>query len=120
MYEERGYKGQFGAREGGAIKCFGCGTSNDASSVIMDSMRRIEGASDPDDMSMIAAVQCPQCGERGTLTVMYGPMASPEDNEALRRLGDAREAMRTSGTWDRGEWSPHEDERGQGPPDFAL
>lgn len=120
LYEERGYTGQFGAREGGAIKCFGCGALNEPSSVPMDSMRRIEGVSDPDDMSMVAAVQCPSCGARGTLTVMYGPMAPPEDNEALRRLTDAREALRTSGTWDRDGWAPHEDKRGQRPPDFAL
>jgi hypothetical protein len=85
-FERRGYGGQFGAREGGRILCFTCQTRNDPREVRLDGLRRVEGASDPADMAVVAALRCPRCGARGTGTFMIGPMASPEDNEALRLL----------------------------------
>lgn len=111
VYEQRGYSSQFGAREGGDIKCFQCGTLSDPDTFEMHSMRRIEGVSDPADESLVAALVCPNCSAHGTLTVSYGPMASPEDNEALRRMKDAREALR-AGEWHSELWS----REGGGPP----
>lgn len=102
VYEERGYKSQFGAREGGTIKCFTCGEATSADRVEMDSLRRIEGVSDPADEAIVVALHCPACSARGTLTLMYGAAASPEENDALRLLKDAREALRHS--VQHGEW----------------
>lgn len=56
----------------------------------MWSLRRLEGASDPDDMLAVVAVQCPECGRRGTVTLGYGPAASPPDGDVLRALDDRR------------------------------
>ncbi|GEM_PF-3010525 len=96
-YESRGYKGQFGAREGGRVMCFTCQTRNDPKAVELDSLRRIEGVSDPADMSVVAALRCPKCGAWGTGTFMIGPMASPEDNDALRLMDDVRRCLQSMG-----------------------
>lgn len=100
LYEQRGFTGQFGVREGGAVKCFSCGSTAEPETFEMQSMRRVEGASDPSDMALVAALECPECGARGTLTISYGPAAAAEDNEAIRRMGDVREAIR-AGEWER-------------------
>ena len=49
-------------------------------------LRRLEGASDPDDMLALAALVCAQCGTRGSLLLNYGPSASPEDAGVLDQL----------------------------------
>ncbi len=89
-FEERGYQGQFAAREGGVMKCFSCGARNEPAAVKMDSLRRVEGVSDPADMALIGALTCPKCGARGTATFKYGPDAPPGDADALRLIEDVR------------------------------
>lgn len=92
-FESRGYGGQFAAREGGAIKCFSCGARNEPEQVRMDSLRRLEGVSDPADMVLVGALRCPACGVRGTATFKYGPGAPPGDGEAMRLIEDVRRCM---------------------------
>jgi hypothetical protein len=48
--------------------------------------RRLEGASDPDDMVLVVAAACPVCGARGTVALGYGPEASPEDADLVSGL----------------------------------
>lgn len=74
------------ARPGGRLRCFTCRTDSDAASVEVTALRRTEGASDPDDMLAIAALTCPNCGTRATLTLGYGPESSEDDAEVLLRL----------------------------------
>ena len=95
-YEDRGYRGQFAAREGGVMKCFSCGARNEPTHVRMDSLRRVEGASDPADMALIGALQCPSCGARGTATFKYGPDATPADADAMRLIEDVRACLQPS------------------------
>lgn len=109
LYEERGYGAQFGTRAGGEVKCFTCGNASHPDDLEMRSMRRVEGVSDPADEALVAAVVCPRCDAHGVLTMMYGPMAPPEDNEALRHMRDAREALR------QGVWNAPEFDSGAGP-----
>lgn len=92
-YEERGYRGQFAAREGGVMKCFSCGARNEPTQVRMDSLRRVEGASDPADMALIGALRCPHCGAKGTATFKYGPDATPADADAMRLIEDVRACL---------------------------
>lgn len=92
-YEQRGYTGQFAAREGGDIKCFSCGARMAPQEVEMESLRRVEGVSDPADMALIGALACPRCGVRGTATFKYGPDAPPGDGDAMRLLEDVRKRM---------------------------
>ena len=52
----------------------------------VDSTWRFEGASDPDDESIVLAVRCPACGTRGVLTTAYGAMLSGPEALALAEL----------------------------------
>jgi hypothetical protein len=90
-YEEQGYVMAFSVAEGGKVRCGACRTLSDAQDVHVDAMARAEGASDPDDMAMVAVVRCPWCTVAGTLVVGYGPMASAEDSDVAALLSDERE-----------------------------
>jgi hypothetical protein len=95
QFERQGFRSQFFAREGGELECSNCHTRLAAEEVAVQSMRRVEGASDPADMSVVAAITCPQCGARGTGTFGYGPTSPREDSEVLRRLDQSdRERQR--------------------------
>jgi hypothetical protein len=41
-------------------------------------------------MLAVCAVACPSCATRGTLVLTYGPEATPEDDDVLEQLDDAR------------------------------
>ena len=91
-FEAEGYDAQFAAREGGNVICFSCRAESPASSVELQGLIRTEGASDPADMTAVAALVCPQCGVRGTVVLHYGPDATTEDDDVLRLLDDQRGA----------------------------
>jgi hypothetical protein len=88
-FEALGYTGQFGAQPGGAVRCFSCRQEFPPADVAVDALRRLEGASDPDDMLAILPVRCPRCATKGTLVLAYGPEAPPDDSEVLAALPDA-------------------------------
>lgn len=89
-FERRGYDGQFVVRPGGFLECAKCHERTRADSIHISSIRRVEGVSDPADMSAIGAMSCPHCGARGTATFCFGTRCPPEDGEVLRLL-DQRE-----------------------------
>ncbi|HUQ38741.1 MAG TPA: hypothetical protein VM030_01180 [Acidimicrobiales bacterium] len=93
-YEADGYAGQAAAVEGGLVRCFSCHEDAEPTEVHVDALRRIEGASDPDDMAAIVAFGCPRCGTKATLVLKFGPDASPEECEVL---GDLDERERLTG-----------------------
>lgn len=119
-YEERGYQGQFVAREGGVMKCFSCGARNEPTHVRMDSLRRVEGVSDPADMALIGALRCPSCGAKGTATFKFGPDATPADADAMRLIEDVRSCLQPSSSAPHREAMPqvgldfHPEQRGPG------
>jgi hypothetical protein len=84
--QRQGYSGNFGARPGAMIACSTCGVLVPASTIAMDELRRLEGASDPADMLAVVALQCQRCGARGTLVLGYGPESSSEDADVLAQL----------------------------------
>jgi hypothetical protein len=88
--EAAGHEGQFIARAGGELECLTCRRHVDAAAVGNFDMRRLEGASDPDDMLAVVGLACPACGARGTVVLNYGPTASADDAEVLERLEDPR------------------------------
>ncbi len=73
------------ALEGGRIK-WRCGHEEPAGDVEVGCIRRMEGASDPDDMLAVVAGACPRCGHRGVLVTHYGPTAGPADADVLASL----------------------------------
>ena len=90
-YREAGFAGDFGAEEGASIRCGACGAVIDARRFAMHSIRRLEGASDPADMVVVAATTCPVCGSQGTIVLGYGPMASATDADVLMAMQDRRD-----------------------------
>jgi hypothetical protein len=90
-YTDMGWSSQFAPRPGGVVECESCRTSTAAADVPVLEIRRLEGASDPDDMLAVVAIECPQCGLRGALVLNYGPTANEEDASVLLGLGDPRQ-----------------------------
>ena len=89
-FEAEGFTGQFAAREGALVMCFTCRTESPAGGVTLEGLIRTEGASDPDDMTAVAALVCPSCGARGTVALHFGAEASLEESEVLSALDDQR------------------------------
>jgi hypothetical protein len=88
-FEGEGFHGQFGSAEHGEVQCFTCKHRSPAEAMAVEHLRRLEGASDPDEMLAIVALTCPNCQTRGTLTLNYGPVATVEDDLVLRGLEQA-------------------------------
>jgi len=84
-----GYTTDFAAVPGG-LRCSACGDLHDPGEALVDRIERFEGASDPDDESILVALRCLHCGARGTLVAAFGPTAAPEEADVLVRLVDRR------------------------------
>ncbi|MEZ5410096.1 MAG: hypothetical protein R2761_18850 [Acidimicrobiales bacterium] len=89
-YEEAGYAGQFSVVDDGLVLCYTCRSRTEPESLAVTSMRRLEGASDPSDMLMVAAITCPICATGGVLIMNYGPEASAEQAQVQAALNDRR------------------------------
>ena len=89
-YEDSGFDGSFSPLSNETIECHSCGSTLPAAQFTMASLRRLEGASDPDDMIAVVAVTCPNCAVKGALVLGYGPTASAEDSDILAVLNDGR------------------------------
>ena len=82
-------RGQFAARGGADITCLTCRNHFPAAGVAAHESTRLEGASDPGDMSMVVPVECPVCGASGSLVLRYGPEASADEAAVLVALPHA-------------------------------
>jgi hypothetical protein len=76
---EAGFAGSFVPRAGGALLCTTCRETFQATELEPEQVRRLEGASDPDDEVVVIAAACPRCGAHGSMTLGYGPTASDDD-----------------------------------------
>ena len=88
-YATAGFDGSF-LVDDDAIRCQSCRAASQPSELRISSLRRLEGASDPADMSAVLALICPRCGQRGTVVVMFGPEASAAEVDLLRQARDDR------------------------------
>jgi hypothetical protein len=77
-FEADGFSGQFTVH-GHGVQCVTCRHVTDAHAAAPLRSRRLEGASDPDDMLMVLAFVCESCATKGTVVVNYGPEATPAD-----------------------------------------
>lgn len=77
---EEGYGHQFvPGRDPGTLRCLVCGSTSAVERMTVHDERRLEGASDPDDMVLVEALSCPVCAAGGTIVLGYGPEASADD-----------------------------------------
>ena len=63
----------------GSLHCGACGSVSSIETFGDVWARRLEGASDPDDMVLVVAARCPVCGHGGSVVLGFGPASSPED-----------------------------------------
>lgn len=89
-FAAKGYGGSMWVAENGKLRCEGCPAEFDPSEVNVHELRRLEGASDPDDMLAVVAVECPACSMKGSVVLHYGPEASGEEMDALTHLERAK------------------------------
>jgi len=87
--EQQGFTEHFGVR-GDQLRGFDSGATFKASDVVIRGFDRFEGISDPDDMSIVYAIES-LSGMRGTLTDAFGVYSNPVisafvNNVAIRRL----------------------------------
>lgn len=87
--EVAGYSGQLAVGSGGTVRCLTCRVESPAGAAHVDRICRTEGPSDPDDMVAVVAVRCPNCAAPGTLSLKYGPGATPDEAEVLANLDDS-------------------------------
>jgi hypothetical protein len=88
---DEGYSGEFATTEAddtqqGGIVCSACHHGFAADAPVVGDLRRLEGASDPDEMLAVVALTCPNCATHGTLVLNYGPTATVEDSAVLEGL----------------------------------
>jgi hypothetical protein len=86
-WNDRGFGGQLIGLDGGRIECVECGTVSSAGQFDVVEWRRLEGASDPDDMVKAIAARCPACGVGGNLVLGYGVNASDVDGQISAAIG---------------------------------
>ncbi len=85
-FTRHGWSSQFASRAGATVECESCRHTMAATDVPVLELRRLEGASDPDDMLAVVAVECANCGLRGSLVLNYGPTSTEEDAAVLLGL----------------------------------
>ena len=90
-FEQAGFSSQYRVLEQRRVQCLTCRDELDGDEVSLESMHRLEGASDPADMLAVAAITCPHCAARGTLVLNYGPDATLEESTLLLTLKDDRQ-----------------------------
>jgi hypothetical protein len=89
-FGDEGYRSGFRPRVDGNVECEECRHSHPPEHLNLKGLERLEGSSDPDEMLAVCAIECPECGVRGTLILTYGPETTHEDGEVLTRINDAR------------------------------
>jgi hypothetical protein len=88
-YEHAGFTGGFEI-ESDALRCEACGTTSPPGEFEMHSLRRLEGASDPDDMLAVVAITCPACATPGVVVLKFGPEATRAESDVLGAFRDRR------------------------------
>jgi hypothetical protein len=94
LFRRQGFRGSFtpldaqGVWEGARMRCDECRAEFGPDEPAVTELRRLEGASDPDEMLAAVALECPRCGSRGALVVNYGPTAPTEEAAVLAALGE--------------------------------
>ena len=84
-----GYSDTFRGEAGG-VRALKAGHVHRPEDLVVESIDRFEGISDPEDEAIVLAVRCPGDGCRGTYTVPYGKNMPPIDGDLIARIPDAR------------------------------
>jgi len=74
--QARGFAEHFRVVDGGRLRAIGAGSTFAPSQVSIPECHRFEGVSDPDDMSILCAIET-RTGVRGTLVDAFGVYSDP-------------------------------------------
>jgi hypothetical protein len=85
-----GYVENFGVTPDGRVRCSCCGEIDEPEDMLMHTLRRLEGASDPDDMVAVLALACRKCGAKGTVVLKFGPGSTEAELAVLAAVEDDR------------------------------
>jgi hypothetical protein len=85
-----GYVENFTITRDGRVRCACCSHIDEPADMSMTALRRLEGASDPDDMVAVLGLVCPKCGAKGTVVLKYGPGTTEEELAVLSAVEDDR------------------------------
>ena len=83
---DHGYADEVRPIPGAKLHWRACGHTVAAADVHVEEQSRLEGASDPDDMMLVAAARCPVCGVGGAVVLHYGAVASEEEADVVAAL----------------------------------
>ena len=82
--KKRGFVERFDVR-GGRLRALGSGRAFDAGDLTIREYQRFEGASDPDDASIVYAIET-RDGTKGLLVDAFGPYANPDVGRLLETV----------------------------------
>jgi hypothetical protein len=82
--KKRGFVERFDARDG-QLWALGSGRAFDAEDFTIREYQRFEGVSDPDDSSIVYAIET-RSGTKGLLVDAFGPYANPEVGRLLETV----------------------------------
>ena len=84
-FDNAGFSAILMATDGGVL-CAACRSIVDPGDLLIQRLRRLEGASDPADMLAVVGATCPGCHLDGTLLLGYGPDMDPVHADVLGAL----------------------------------
>jgi|SRR6185295_5854153 len=84
-----GYSDTFRGEAGG-LRALRSGHVHAPEDLVVESIDRFEGISNPEDEAIVLALRCPVDGCRGTYTLPYGKDMPTLDGELIARIPDAR------------------------------
>ncbi len=68
------------------IWCGGCNQHHAVTGVVQERIYRFEGASNPEDMSIVVGLRCRICGRTGIVVSAFGPDADPRLFDILNQI----------------------------------
>ena len=68
------------------IWCGGCNQHHAVTGVVQERIYRFEGASNPEDMSIVVGLRCRICGRTGVVVSAFGPDADPRLFDILNQI----------------------------------
>ena len=89
-YASDGFDRDAFAAPDGRLLCGSCQSLIAPDHIAIQSIRRLEGQSDPADMMGVVAIICPVCDAHATAVLKFGPEASHEENQIWQRTTDER------------------------------
>ena len=84
-FDDAGFSAILMATDDGVL-CAACRSIVEPGDLLVQRLRRLEGASEPSDMLAVVGATCPGCHLDGTLLLGFGPDTDPAHSDVLAGL----------------------------------